>query len=153
MLTSVFTVLSAIVATTAALPNPVITARDPQPYAEWLATNFVEGCSPGGCIASFNISAPAGYLPKAPAFNVSCHPIYIQQGWLTCDTVGEAGPNPTSYVQSMWTDASQRELIKISVAHIWTDERGQRTNASGSVEIVPGTIGFDVPVTLISAVL
>ncbi|KAK8105807.1 uncharacterized protein PG998_003720 [Apiospora kogelbergensis] len=153
MFTSIATIISTIAVTAAALPSSAITAQESRPFAEWPATNFIEGCSPGGCVAAFNISAPAGYITAAPAFNVACHPIYIQQGWLNCDVVGEPGPNPTSHVQSMWTEASQRELIKISVAHVWTDGRGQRTNATGSVEVVPGTVGFDVPVTLITAVL
>ncbi|KAK8051483.1 hypothetical protein PG993_002868 [Apiospora rasikravindrae] len=121
------------------------------PYAEWPASHFAESCSPGGCFASFNISAPAGYVAGAPAFDVVCHPIYIQQDWLDCDNTRTGQAN--SRVQSMWTDVSQRGLVKISVAHIWTRESGQRNNASGFAEIDAGKSMFSIPVTMLSAVL
>ncbi|KAI2623952.1 hypothetical protein GGS26DRAFT_215333 [Hypomontagnella submonticulosa] len=147
MLASVITVVSALAASAAALPG-AISARET--YANWPATNFQEGCSPGGCIASFNISAPADYVKGAPAFNVACHPIYIQQGWIECDAVSELADR--SYVQSMWTDGSDRPLIKISVSHVWY--QGEvRYNASGAVEFPATTTAFQVPVTSITAVL
>ncbi|KAK8090667.1 hypothetical protein PG994_000172 [Apiospora phragmitis] len=127
-------------------------------FNQGYAQNFQSSSSPSKPIASrdappasFNISAPAGYIAAAPAFDVVCHPIYIQQGWLDCDNVGAGQAN--SRVQSMWTDASESELIKISVAHIWTDEGGKRTNATGFAEIEAGTVAFNVPVTMLSAVL
>ncbi|CAJ2509745.1 Uu.00g056450.m01.CDS01 [Anthostomella pinea] len=146
MYPSFIAVLTALTATIAAFPHTTRNA------ALGSATNFIEGCSPGGCIASFNITAPAGYVAGAPAYNVVCHPIYIQQGWLTCDAVGEQAAGST--VQSMWTGASERELIKISVAHLFVDgETGAAKNASGFAEIEAGTTAFDVPVTSLTAVL
>ncbi|KAI4859307.1 hypothetical protein F4820DRAFT_174281 [Hypoxylon rubiginosum] len=147
MLASFITVVSALAASAAALPGAV-GGRDV--YAKWPAFNFQEGCSPGGCIASFNISAPAGYVAGAPAFNVACHPIYIQQGWLVCDTISEATAG--SSVESMWTGAEDRDNIKISVSHLWYQGE-TRYNASGNIEFAPGTTAFDIPVTLLSAVL
>ncbi|KAI1406087.1 hypothetical protein F4819DRAFT_285606 [Hypoxylon fuscum] len=147
MFASFITVVSALAASVAALPTAV---QSREVYATWKATNFQEGCSPGGCIASFNITAPAGYVKDAPAFNVACHPIYIQQGWLECDTIGEAAAG--SSVESMWTGAEERENIKISVSHIWSQGEA-RYNASGNVEFPATTTSFEVPVTLITAVL
>ncbi|KAI2613232.1 hypothetical protein GGR54DRAFT_329631 [Hypoxylon sp. NC1633] len=146
MFTSVIAVISAFAASAAALPGAVGVRDAP---ATWTATGFEEGCSPGGCIASFNISAPAGYITGAPAFNVECHPIYIQQGWITCDA-NDAEATGSS-VSSMWTDASERELIKISVSHIWTSGE-VRYNASGFDEFAAGTQTFQVPVSSITAV-
>ncbi|KAH9887423.1 hypothetical protein F4778DRAFT_426075 [Xylariomycetidae sp. FL2044] len=146
---SLLALVSTLAAGVTALPRSVQASR--QTLASWPATNFVEGCSPGGCIASFNISAPAGYVEGAPAFDVTCHPIYIQQGWLDCDVV--SGGDGDSVVQSMWTGASEFELIKISVAHLFSSSSsGTRYNASGSVEFPGGTTSFDVPVTNFSAV-
>ncbi|KAI1376856.1 hypothetical protein F4677DRAFT_418260 [Hypoxylon crocopeplum] len=147
MFASVVTVVAALAASAAALPGAV-NARET--YATWTATNFEEGCSPGGCIASFNISAPAGYVEGAPAFNVACHPIYIQRGWVECDAISELAAG--SSVASLWNDASERELIKISVSHAWLQGEA-RYNASGSDEFAAGTTTFQVPVTSITAVL
>ncbi|KAI1384773.1 uncharacterized protein F4822DRAFT_373041 [Hypoxylon trugodes] len=141
MLASVITVVAALAASATALPKQV--------YASWPATNFDEGCSPGGCIASFNISAPADYVKGAPAFNVSCHPIYIQQGWVECDVVGENQNG--AFVRSMWSEATVREQIKISVSHVW-NQGETRFNASGSIEIPSTSTSFGVPVTSLTAV-
>ncbi|KAK8080042.1 hypothetical protein PG997_007860 [Apiospora hydei] len=129
-------------------------ARD-TPYAEWLATHFAESCSPGGCFASFNISAPAGYVAGAPAFDVICHLVYARQDWRDCDNSGVQGAAGGSRVQSMKTDASRRGLVRISVAHIWTslEDGRQRDNASGFAEVDAGWSVFSVPVTMLSAVL
>ncbi|KAK7956698.1 uncharacterized protein PG986_005920 [Apiospora aurea] len=120
----------------------IAAARD-TPYAEWPAAHFAESCSPGGCFASFNISAPAGYVAGAPAFDVICHPVYARQDWRDCDNSGgvEEAATGSSRVQSMKTDASRRGLVRISVAHIWamgagsssrrTMLRGSRTSMRG----------------------
>ncbi|KAI1500733.1 hypothetical protein F5X99DRAFT_229904 [Biscogniauxia marginata] len=145
MKTSIITAIPALVASAAVTAAPTA-----EVYATWPATNFREGCSPGGCISSFNISAPAGYVKGMPAFNVACHPIYIQSGWLECDPVGEQAAG--SVVEALWTNTSQRELINISVAHIFI-EGEKRTNASGFAEFTSGTTEFSLPVTSIIAVL
>ncbi|OTA60733.1 hypothetical protein K449DRAFT_435132 [Hypoxylon sp. EC38] len=147
MLASVFTFVAALAASATAAPAAV-EARET--YATWPATNWQEGCSPGGCRGTYDISAPAGYVDGAPAFNVHCHSTYIQEGWTQCDPVEPQTDN--SYVASMWTGASEREFIKISVAHIWYQGEA-RYNASGSVEFKSGVTTFDVPVTQITAVL
>ncbi|KAI1413662.1 hypothetical protein F5Y13DRAFT_189097 [Hypoxylon sp. FL1857] len=147
MLASVFTFVAALAATAAATPAAV-EARET--YATWPAINWHEGCSPGGCRGQFNISAPAGYVQGAPAFNVHCYTTYIQQGWTQCVAIGDQAAG--SYVESVWPMASQRELINIGVSHIWTEGEA-RYNASGSVEFESTATTFDVPVTLLSAVL
>lgn len=153
MFKSIIAAASALAASVAALPhaaNSAVAARQEEPLAYWPASNFQEGCSPGGCIAGFNLTALAGYVSGAPAFNVFCHPIYIQQGWIDCDPVGEQAAG--SSVQSMWTDASERELIKLSVAHLWREGEASY-NASGSVEIEATETSFEVPVLGVVGIL
>ncbi|KAL7626515.1 hypothetical protein AAE478_003287 [Parahypoxylon ruwenzoriense] len=139
MYASFITVASALVASVAA-----------ETYATWPATGFTESCSPGGCIGHFNINAPAGYVQGAPAFDVRCNPIYIQRGWLKCDPTGDETAG--SEVNAMWVEASTREQIKISVAHIWYQGEA-RYNASGIQEFASGETTFDIPVTQLTAVL
>ncbi|KAI5926531.1 hypothetical protein F4810DRAFT_707619 [Camillea tinctor] len=144
MRTSIIAAIAAFVAsaTVAAAPSNV--------YASWPATDFGEGCSPGGCIASFNISAWDGYVQGMPAFDVVCHPVYIQSGWRECEPVGEQAAG--SVVEAIWTEASQREYIRISVAHILT-EGEKSTNASGWVEFASGTTDFEILVTSVFTLL
>ncbi|OTB01360.1 hypothetical protein M426DRAFT_14522 [Hypoxylon sp. CI-4A] len=147
MLASAITVISALAISALALPG-VLNARET--FATWTATDFQEGCSPGGCASSFNISAPEGYVKNAPAFDVVCHPVYIQQGWVDCDAQDKMAAG--SYVASMWTGAADREQIKISVEHIWFEGEA-RYNATGAAEFAAGTAEFQIPVTNMSAVL
>ncbi|KAK7927666.1 hypothetical protein PG985_004664 [Apiospora marii] len=156
MFTSIIAVLSAA-ALAAAAPSssPALAARQEAPFAKWPAINFSGGCAPnaGGCIALFNISAPAGYVARAPAFAATCHPLVNQKGvWLDCDDHMEPA-SPRSHVETTWADGSRAGLIQVSVAHIWTEASGQRNNASGSAEINGGMATFEVPVTMLTAVL
>ncbi|KAI0150593.1 hypothetical protein GGR57DRAFT_472023 [Xylariaceae sp. FL1272] len=97
-------------------------------------SNFQEGCSPGGCIATFNLSTTADEASGMPAFNVFCHPVYIQQGFIDCDPV-------TPYVEGQrvaawWPDASVRENIKLVFEHIYPGQGNFQYNATGSIEFV-----------------
>ncbi|KAK8128148.1 hypothetical protein PG984_009256 [Apiospora sp. TS-2023a] len=158
MLASITALISAAALAAAApgsSPPSLATRQQEAPLAKWPAINFSAGCAPhaGGCIALFNISAPAGYIARAPAFAVTCHPLVPQKGfWLNCDDHTDPA-NPSSHVETTWGDGSQGDLIKVSVAHIWTEASGQRNNASGSAEIDGGMATFEVPVTMLTAVL
>ncbi|KAI1144295.1 hypothetical protein F5Y05DRAFT_407692 [Hypoxylon sp. FL0543] len=145
MFASVVAFVAALAASAAAIPT---TAEARGTQATWTATNWGEGCSPGGCRGHFNINAPAGYVKDAPAFNVLCHSTYIQGGWTKCEAIGEQAAS--SYVESLWPEASQREHIKIAVSHIWTQGEA-KMNASGSAEFESGSTTFAVPVAEISA--
>ncbi|KAI0181138.1 hypothetical protein GGR52DRAFT_20628 [Hypoxylon sp. FL1284] len=142
MLASFITVTAGLAASVAAWPAAL---GGREVLGNWHMLNFQEACSPGGCVATFNISAPTGYVEGAPAFNVSCHPIYIQRGWMDCDNLASAANG--SMVQSMWTGATDRDDIKISVSHLWL-EGSAMWNTSGNIEFAPGITSFNIPVTL-----
>lgn len=159
MFSSIIAVLSAAAVTVAAPGSPpALAARPETPLAKWPAINFSGGCAPqaGGCIALFNVSAPAGYVARAPAFAATCHPLVHQKGvWLDCDD--HTDPHPASpldsHIEATWGDGSRADLVQVSVAHIWTEASGQRNNASGSAEIHGGMATFEVPVTMLTAIL
>ncbi|RYP25046.1 hypothetical protein DL767_008515 [Monosporascus sp. MG133] len=150
---SITVAVSALAASAAALPRTNtadLKFRQQEPLGYWPATDFREACSPGGCISSFELTAPEGYYGNAPGFNVHCHPIFIQQQWTDCDPVGEQKVG--SRVQAMWTEASEREHLKISVSHAWTEEPTTAYNASGAIEVGPGVSSFEVPILLITGI-
>ncbi|TPX17807.1 uncharacterized protein E0L32_002908 [Thyridium curvatum] len=151
---SAITALTALVASAAAAPSSN-DARQAQPIGvNWPVVGFTEGCSPGGCIANYQVSAPAGYLKGAPGFNVTCSPIYIQKGWVDCVPNGDGSASAAdgSLVQAVWYGAENRDDILVTVAHIWT-QGIQRTNATAWKAIQPPQSDFDVPVMQISAVV
>ncbi|RYO95143.1 hypothetical protein DL764_007745 [Monosporascus ibericus] len=133
---SITVAVSALAASAAALPRTNtagIKFRQQEPLGYWPATHFREACSPGGCISSFELTAPEGYHGNAPGFNVHCHP-----------KVG-------SRVQAIWTEASEREHLNISVSHTWT-EPTTAYNASGAIEVGPGVSSFEVPILRITGI-
>lgn len=56
---------------------------------------FGVGCSPGGCITRVIVSAPAGYLLGAPAFNATCQATGATLDWVQCDQAGAEGEGST----------------------------------------------------------
>ncbi|TQN65791.1 hypothetical protein CSHISOI_09732 [Colletotrichum shisoi] len=111
----------------------------------WAAENYIWGCSPGGCSSRFNISAPDGYIPGAPGFDVVCSPIYIQQGWVPCrnpDDDNSLPPPPPpsngSQVFSIWTAGADRERQYLGVSHIYERlEDGRTWNATAGTDFLP----------------
>ncbi|OHE99781.1 hypothetical protein CORC01_04917 [Colletotrichum orchidophilum] len=119
--------------------------------ASWSAQNYIWGCSPGGCSARFNISAPAGYSPGAPGFNVVCSPIYIQQGWLPCLNPDNSPLGEDSQVFSIWTAGPDRERMYLGVEHLYKrQEDGLSWNATAGTNILPvQNMSFTFPVNTI----
>ncbi|KAI1803504.1 hypothetical protein F4811DRAFT_553735 [Daldinia bambusicola] len=148
MYASAVAIVSTLAASVAAAPN--VAAREV--YATWPANNFEMKCfHPGGCTASFDINAPAGYTKDAPAFNVICHPLSAKQdGKPNCEPVRDMPEG--SYVDSIWEEASTFDGVKVTVFHVW-NEGETRYNASGSAEFPSDTKGFMVQVTSLTAVL
>ncbi|KAK1656229.1 hypothetical protein BDP81DRAFT_306456 [Colletotrichum phormii] len=104
----------------------------------WNAQNYIWGCSPGGCSARFNVSAPAGYSPGAPSFNVVCSPIYIQQGWVPCLNPDNSPLGEDSQVFTIWTAGADRERMYLGVEHIYKrQEDGFTWNATAGTDILP----------------
>ncbi|KAJ3938496.1 uncharacterized protein N0V96_011223 [Colletotrichum fioriniae] len=104
----------------------------------WSAQNYIWGCSPGGCSARFNISAPSGYSSGAPGFNVVCSPIYIQQGWVPCLNPDNSPLGEGSQVFTIWTAGADRERMYLGVEHIYKrQEDGLTWNATAGTDILP----------------
>ncbi|KAK1504370.1 uncharacterized protein CCOS01_16822 [Colletotrichum costaricense] len=104
----------------------------------WAAQNYIWGCSPGGCSARFNVSAPAGYSAGAPGFNVVCSPIYIQQGWVPCLNPDNSPLGGDSQVFTIWTAGADRERMYLGVEHIYKrQEDGLTWNATAGTDILP----------------
>ncbi|KAJ0159316.1 hypothetical protein CTA2_9935 [Colletotrichum tanaceti] len=114
--------------------------RAPPVEIVWPVENYVWGCSPGGCSARFNISAPDGYLPGAPGFDAVCSPIYIQQGWVPCRNPDNTPPssNGSSRVFSIWTAGPDRDRQYLGVSHVYTRlEDGRTWNATAGTDFLP----------------
>ncbi|KAK2018416.1 hypothetical protein LZ32DRAFT_371703 [Colletotrichum eremochloae] len=110
----------------------------PTPGVAWTAENYIWGCSPGGCSARFNISAPEGYTSGAPGFNVVCSPIYIQQGWVPCRNPDNSPIPEDSQVFSIWTAGADRERQYLGISHIYKRlEDGLKWNATAGTDFVP----------------
>ncbi|KAK1716023.1 hypothetical protein CaCOL14_003452 [Colletotrichum acutatum] len=104
----------------------------------WSAQNYIWGCSPGGCSARFNVSAPTGYSSGAPGFNVVCSPIYIQQGWVPCLNPDNSPLSEDSQVFTIWTAGADRERMYLGVEHIYKrQEDGLTWNATAGTDILP----------------
>ncbi|RYO77966.1 hypothetical protein DL766_007208 [Monosporascus sp. MC13-8B] len=149
---SIIIAVSALAASAAALPRTNtadLKFRQQEPLGYWPATDFREACTPGGCMSSFELTAPEGYYGNAPGFNVHCHSVSIPQPWTDCDPVGEQKVGST--VQAMWTEVSEREH-KIFVSHTWTEEPTAAYNASGAIEVGPGASSFEVPILSITGI-
>ena len=151
MFTNLFAlVLAATAASTASIPRR---ASEPPSLADWSVTNFNHGCSPGGCIAAYNLSAPADYVAGAPGFAVFCTPVYIQNGWKECEPASAVADGPAgSRVEAIWEMGEDQALIYVKAAHIWY-EGETRYNATADTAIEPATTAFVLPVHSLSAVL
>ncbi|KAF2971596.1 hypothetical protein GQX73_g2008 [Xylaria multiplex] len=85
MRTSILSAIAALAASAIATP---IEARDV--YAKWSATDVTTYVSHIIIGAKFRISAPAGYVTGAPAFDVTCDvDLVIRRGIQACTFNGE----------------------------------------------------------------
>ncbi|EFQ32723.1 hypothetical protein CGRA01v4_09340 [Colletotrichum graminicola] len=125
-----------------------------QANVTWTAENYIWGCSPGGCSARFNISAPEGYTSGAPGFNVVCSPIYIQQGWVPCRNPDNSPISEDSQVFSIWTAGADRDRQYLGVSHIYKNLDDSLTwNATAGTDFLPVTnMSIIFPVNTITAV-
>ncbi|PMD33247.1 hypothetical protein L207DRAFT_639404 [Hyaloscypha variabilis F] len=95
--TPLITTLLSLISTTtaAALPQTTVT---PGATTPWDVSNFVLGCSPGGCTYTFDISGPAT-ADVGPTFSTSCSGSDEQQKMVPCsDTNIESNLVPTQDV-------------------------------------------------------
>jgi hypothetical protein len=114
----------------------------------WPASNFVWGCSPGGCSAQFNLTAADNYYPGIQGFDVLCSPIFIQQPWVPCRQTNGSELPPGLRVETIWTDGPDRDKMYLGASHIYTSENGTLLNATSRVELtrVMQMEDFDFPV-------
>lgn len=148
MFPNVFTLalaLAAAAASAASIPRRASSSEPPLSLADWSVTNFDHGCSPGGCVATYNLSAPAGYVGGAPGFAVSCAPVYIQGGWRACEPA-------SSGVEAVWETGADQALIYVKAAHVWYQGE-TRYNATADTAVEPAATAFVLPVHSLSAVL
>ncbi|RYP26902.1 hypothetical protein DL768_011518 [Monosporascus sp. mg162] len=119
----------------------------------WQATDFSFGCGSAACGLGFNVTAPAGYVGAAPAFDVQCGALY-GAGWTECTPNGaaddddeETQPTVQSTVSVFWDTAGEHGTAppyRVRVAHAWFDEAtGARWNATGSGSAPGGEDGAE----------
>jgi hypothetical protein len=82
-------------------------------------TDYLVGCSPGGCVNSYNVTTPQGYVAGAPAFNVSCVAILGRYDWHECTPNSPSQLNST--VASNYDAGSAYELTRLWVSHQFRD--------------------------------
>ncbi|GAP89103.1 hypothetical protein SAMD00023353_0902410 [Rosellinia necatrix] len=129
--------ITALAGVAAAAPAPEHRARAAEP---WIASNgtllFAGHGIPAG--SQFDVAAPAGYIPGAPAFSVHCD-AYNNYGGP--DAAGTAcswrGERPDKYsAVSAFTDY---QTLGVTVRHQWLGEGGVRrvSSAAGTLPAPP----------------
>lgn len=136
-----FLTLASLLASTLAVPVTPHIRQTTDPIT-WSVTNWIDGCSPGGCVYSFNISTNGpgtGQFPE-PEFSTFCQGI-DDRAAVACDDTSvlanEVGGsnNVTLVVQHTWRQA----LDDGSIATF---------NIIGNHTVVfdePGPLSFQVP--------
>jgi len=120
---STFFYLSSILSAALALPSTNPTARSPV-GTEWSVYNYIEGCSPGGCVYGFNITR--GSSPtNEPGFATYC-----------------SGTNVASKLQSCQDPTiNSNEIpgtgnVALVVQHKYTTENGATYWVTGNTAVV-----------------
>ncbi|KAL5051552.1 hypothetical protein BDW71DRAFT_55697 [Aspergillus fruticulosus] len=146
--TLTLSLLSLTTTTTASLPQsayrmPARTADPTNPALTWHVSQFDLGCSPGGCVYSFNILGHAS--ENTPGFNTTCNGTSTQDDYAPCKDKGVlAHIEPATYPN--WT---------VSVEHQWREGMFEEYYAFGERNVsVAGnsTRSFTIPVTSVYGV-
>ncbi|KAL2872705.1 uncharacterized protein BJX67DRAFT_340169 [Aspergillus lucknowensis] len=94
---------------TNAMPKSAVRlATDPSnPALTWYVSSFETGCSPGGCVYSFNIAGVAS--ANTPGFNTTCNGTSVEKDYVECKDKGVLSqlvpaqyPNWTVKAQHRW---------------------------------------------------
>ncbi|KAI0535462.1 hypothetical protein GGR58DRAFT_442631 [Xylaria digitata] len=119
MRTSVLTTIAALAASAIATP---IEARDV--YATWSATDVTTYVSHIIIGAKFDLSAPAGYVTGAPAFDVTCDvDLVIHPGVQACTFNGEQAEG--SKVEAVFNSN-----LLVTVSHTFGSTKATGTSGS-----------------------
>jgi hypothetical protein len=106
------------------------------------ATDRRIGCSPGGCLSSYNISATENYIPNVPGFSFRCFAVNGRQSFEECTAL-----TPVELGASLWNKVvgitMQTDLI--TVYHTFV-RGGLRWNVTASGEVDHNASTFTVPV-------
>ncbi|KAI1324706.1 hypothetical protein F5Y16DRAFT_380133 [Xylariaceae sp. FL0255] len=137
---------AALIGITSASPT---TARQISGISTYFnGSQWDEGCSPGGCVATFNLTASPDESFGMPGFNVSCAPIGGRD-FANCKAVSplEAGESVAS--RYIFLSDDEEETVKLYLEHIWLAPNGYYSyNASGSIALpAHGTTSFDAHIT------
>ncbi|RDW90435.1 uncharacterized protein DSM5745_02210 [Aspergillus mulundensis] len=119
------------------MPQRERTADPTNPALTWHVSHFALGCSPGGCVYSFNILGHASQ--NTPGFNTTCNGTSTQDDYAPCKDAGIlAQIEPATYPN--WT---------VSVEHQWREGMFEEFYAFGekNVSVASNSTGtFTIPV-------
>lgn len=126
-------------------------------YPEWAITNFDGGCSPGGCILTFNMSSPA--TASEPAITASCNVDGDELDWQQCaSTPSDPSQAEDEEKGAVWArsfDATDK--FKVSIQHRFANASLTPTrvyNVTGNLTVhfeeVPLPANFTVMGTSVS---
>ncbi|KAH7383599.1 hypothetical protein BKA64DRAFT_682680 [Cadophora sp. MPI-SDFR-AT-0126] len=127
---------------TLALPFPAITSYPTK--TSWRVSNYTEGCSPGGCVYSFDIASPSTPSSlKEPSFHTICTGTNVAGSMQPCS-------NPAITANSLPLPGA----FTLVIQHEWTTEEGVTYFLGGNrtVEIGGYPKGFLVEQTEVSAI-
>ncbi|CEL00742.1 hypothetical protein ASPCAL00338 [Aspergillus calidoustus] len=136
------TLLSATTIATASpfsLPKTAVRlAADPtNPALTWHVSNFDIGCSPSGCVYSFNIAGAAS--ANTPGFNTTCNGTSVQDDYAACkDKAMLAQIEPAQYPN--WTVKAQHQWRETEWSHYYAFGERNVTEATRSFTITVGEV-------------
>ncbi|KKK22050.1 hypothetical protein AOCH_003464 [Aspergillus ochraceoroseus] len=133
-LTSLITIAVSIWSATTASAFPIRITAD-NPALTWHVSEFDVGCSPGGCVYTFNIYG-IGTI-NTPAFNTTCTGTTVEQDYVKCKD-----PNVFAQVVPQLYPTWQ-----IKAKHHWRQGDDADFYALGQANITSGTAQFTIPVT------
>ncbi|PVH86134.1 hypothetical protein DL98DRAFT_604004 [Cadophora sp. DSE1049] len=136
------TITALFTSTSLALPSPSSTSYPTT--SSWRVSNYTEGCSPGGCVYSFDIASPSTPSSfKEPAFLTTCTGTNVAGHMQPCQ-------NPSITANSLPGPGK----FTLVIQHEWTTEDGVTYFLGGNrtVEIGGYPKGFLVEQTQVSAI-
>lgn len=117
-------------------------------YPAWSIINFDGGCSPGGCILSFNLSSNA--TASAPAAAASCEINGDDLYWQSCTSL--TGTNLTADDSRVWAmPLPSTESFSLSIQHRFLNASLTPTryfNITGNMTVDFETVNLPVNLTV-----
>ena len=150
MLFKILLGLSALLGATAAPAPEAQTLVSRQSSGIMSMTGFRNGCSPGGCIATFTASAADGYEPGAPGFSFLCQPIFGRTYWQPCQPTEGTTPQLGSAVSAIFLGGHEYQNDTFYLSHTFSNS-GLNWNITAYVEGDRDAKSFTLPVISIQA--